>query len=291
MANSFMQEEVVLGELTEWIYHKTGVIIAPDELCHIAEEMSVALKASKEKEKALQAKSMSYELDDMKNELLRALTQIGLAEEDVEKLAEECSELKLENKALHLEIENLKGNGRVSCWLQSVSSDMVAAERAVSCPGNEMRATEGRTNFYWRRQKRIAGFFQVLQTNMSPDGRGTIHPNLTPQWPAAEANSCGLQDTDTTERMTSLSHNSKSGQTSSGCCAQQAILEQASMKNGGLVNAEGMPSEAKRVNLSPSIHTPSFHRHPIVIGTRCSISDSSSFTYADPQIRQIWHRT
>ncbi|CAK9250032.1 unnamed protein product [Sphagnum jensenii] len=168
MANSFMQEEVVLGELTEWIYHKTGVIIAPDELCHIAEEMSVALKASKEKEKALQAKSMSYELDDMKNELLRALTQIGLAEEDVEKLAEECSELKLENKALHLEIENLKG---------------------------------------------------------------------------------------------------------------------------GLVNAEGMPSEAKRVNLSPSIHTPSFHRHPIVIGTRCSISDSSSFTYADPQIRQIWHRT
>lgn len=160
----------MLGELAEWIYHKTGVIIAPDELCHIAEEMSVALKASKEKEKALQAKlseqqelcqkmqekthafleSMSYELDDMKNELLRALTQIGLAEEDAEKLAEECSELKLENKALHLEIENLKGNGRVSCWLQSVSSDMVAAERAVSCPGNEMRATEGRTNFYWR---------------------------------------------------------------------------------------------------------------------------------------------
>ncbi|CAN5957504.1 unnamed protein product [Sphagnum jensenii] len=145
-----MQEEVVLGELAEWIYHKTGVIIVPDELCHIAEEMSVALKASKEKEKALQAKSMSYELDDMKNELLRALTQIGLAEEDAEKLAEECSELKLENKALHLEIENLKGNGRVSCWLQSVSSEMVAAERAVSCPGNEMRAMEGRTNFYWR---------------------------------------------------------------------------------------------------------------------------------------------
>ncbi|CAK9200797.1 unnamed protein product [Sphagnum troendelagicum] len=150
MANAFMQEEVVLGELAEWIYHKTGVIIVPDELCHIAEEMSVALKASKEKEKALQAKSMSYELDDMKNELLRALTQIGLAEEDAEKLAEECSELKLENKALHLEIENLKGNGRVSCWLQSVSSEMVAAERAVSCPGNEMRAMEGRTNFYWR---------------------------------------------------------------------------------------------------------------------------------------------
>lgn len=42
------------------------------------------------------------------------------------------------------------GNGRVSCWLQSVSSDMVAAERAVSCPGNEMRAMEGRTDFYWR---------------------------------------------------------------------------------------------------------------------------------------------
>lgn len=37
MANSFVQEEVVLGELAEWIYHKTGVIIAPDELCHIAE--------------------------------------------------------------------------------------------------------------------------------------------------------------------------------------------------------------------------------------------------------------
>jgi hypothetical protein len=60
---------------------------------------------------------------------------------------------------------------------------------------------------------------------------------------------------------------------------------------GGLVNAEGMPSEAKTVNLSPSIHTPSFPRHPIVIGTRCSISDSSSFTYAGPQIRQIWHHT
>jgi len=27
---------------------------------------------------------------------------------------------------------------------------MVAAERAVSCPGNEMRAMEGRTDFYWR---------------------------------------------------------------------------------------------------------------------------------------------
>ncbi|CAM6028882.1 unnamed protein product [Sphagnum balticum] len=131
MGNSFMQEDVVLGELAEWIYYKTGVIISPDESCHIAE-------------------SMSYELDDMKNELLRALTQIGLAEEDAEKLAEECSELKLENKALHSEIENLKGNGRVSCWLQSVSSDMEAAERAVSCPGNEMRATEGRTDFYWR---------------------------------------------------------------------------------------------------------------------------------------------
>jgi hypothetical protein len=32
-----MQEEVVLGELAEWIYYKTGLIISPDESCHIAE--------------------------------------------------------------------------------------------------------------------------------------------------------------------------------------------------------------------------------------------------------------